>query len=154
MQHRLDFLADGNEHLYVHDGADAAFDQAGQRLARVDGAWTSSDCHWNRVRRSSARSGDVVTLHGLTFQQQEDSCGPPQPVTAERGKHLDAMLASLHAIHADTPAEPARDLAEELAVNMASYLVRPAVDASSLTPPDHGAFATCRASSTSTFAAR
>ena len=142
MQHRLDFLADGNEHLYVHDNADAAFDQDGHRLVHAAGAWTSSDCHWNRVRRMSARYGDVVTLHGLTFQQQEDSCDAAKPVPEARAKHLDAMIAVLHAARAEGPAEPEHDLAQDLAANMASYLARPAVDASSLPPPDHGPFAT------------
>lgn len=144
MQHRLDFLADGNEHLYVHDNADAAFDLDGHRLARASGGWTSSDCHWNSVRKMSARSGDVVTLHGLTFQQDEDSCDPAKPVAEARAKHLDAMLAALHAAKvdsADVPAVPARDLAQDLAATMVSFLTRPAVDASALPAPDRGSVA-------------
>ena len=139
MQHRLDFLADGSEHLYVHDNEDVMFDQTGHKLTRASGAWQSSDCHWNRVRKVSARSGDVVTLHGLTFQKQ-DSCDAAQPVAAERGRHLDAILASLHAAGASAPGVPAvtgRDLADELAANMASYLVRPDLDGGSTAPPQH-----------------
>ncbi|HSO35689.1 MAG TPA: hypothetical protein VLT33_24340 [Labilithrix sp.] len=133
LRHRLDLLADGSEHLYVHDNADIAFDQLGHKLAKVDGAWQSSDCHWNRVRKASARNGDVVTLHGLTFQGEE-SCDAPQAVPAARAKHLDAMLAVLH------PEAP-RDLAEEFAGTMASYLARPEVDGA-IPPPERGAFAT------------
>jgi MORN repeat variant len=133
LRHRLDFLADGTEHLYVHDSTDIAFDQLGHKLAKVDGLWQSSDCHWNRVRKASARNGDVVTLHGLTFQGQE-SCDAPQAVPAARAKHLDAMLAVLH------PEKP-QDLAEDLAGTMASYLARPEVDGS-VPRPDRPTVAT------------
>lgn len=129
--HRLDFLADGNERIYLHDGAETAFDDTGHKLTRGagPGEWQSSDCHWNRMRRESAQSGDLVTLHGLTFAH-EDTCDAPRAVSAARGKHLDAMLTSLRRTPVDVdPAQASSTLVSRLASNMASYLSRPSLDA-------------------------
>jgi hypothetical protein len=95
-RHRLDFLADGTEQLYVHDSEDIAYDAGGHKLARVEGQWQESDCHWSRSRKITAHAGDVVTLHGLTLGEQ-GSCSAPRPVPARRAAHIEAMLESLHA---------------------------------------------------------
>lgn len=116
-RHRLDYLADGTEQLYVHDTADIAYDAGGHKLAKVDGAWTSSDCHWNRVRRMSARHGDVSTLHGLTFTENE-VCEGATPLPEARAKHVEAMIAFLHE----------KTLGDVVASNMRSILGRPEVE--------------------------
>jgi len=126
-RHRLDFLADGTEQIYVHDNDDIAYDAGGHKLAKVDGTWQASDCHWNRVRKVTARAGDVVTLNGLTFRQQ-DSCDSARPLPTARAKHIEAMLSSLHAASAEGPAETTHDLAAVVATNWASVLVRPEVE--------------------------
>jgi hypothetical protein len=133
-RHRLDYLADGSEQLYVHDTEDIAYDAGGHKLARVDGQWQESDCHWNHLRRVTARSGDVVTLHGLTLDR--DTCDGAKPIAAERAKHIEAMLASMHASAASEPhpAAPIRDLASSIATSMASMLGRPEVESHSPSP--------------------
>jgi len=126
-RHRLDFLADGSEQIYVHDNEDIAYDAGGHKLTRVDGTWQASDCHWNRVRKMSASHGDVVTLNGLTFRN-EDACDAAKPVPATRARHIEAMLSSLHA----PPAEPARNVEALVASNWAAVLGRPEVDSPSV----------------------
>jgi hypothetical protein len=91
-RHRLDYLADGTEQLYVKDGEDSAFDPSGHELTHASGEWQSRDCHWTRIERASARSGDVVTLHGLELRESH-TCGAPERVPIARAKHLDEMMA-------------------------------------------------------------
>lgn len=96
-RHRLDYLADGTEQIYVRDGDDTAFDTGGHELTRsAAGEWESHDCHWSRLERASARSGDIVTLHGLALRETH-SCDAPTPVPIARAKRLDTIMASLHA---------------------------------------------------------
>jgi hypothetical protein len=116
-RHRLDYLADGTEQLYVHDTADIAYDAGGHKLSKVGDTWTSSDCHWNRVRRASARHGDVATLHGLTYEEKE-VCDAATPLPEERAKHVSAMLAFLHE----------KTLGDVVAANMQAILVKPEVE--------------------------
>jgi hypothetical protein len=121
-RHRLDYLADGTEQLFVNDTADIAYDAGGHKLARAEGgAWQSSDCHWNRVRRVSAQSGDVVTLHGLTFDQTE-RCDDPRPIPDARAKHIEAMLRSLHHAGIFGPPPAAVDWGTVVATEMAFVL--------------------------------
>jgi hypothetical protein len=121
MRHRLDYLADGNEQIYVHDSEDVAYDARGHMLSRTSGGWQSSDCHWNHLRRATAESGDIVTLHALTLQRH-DSCDAGKPVPLARGRHIDAMLMSLHAV------DPLRStVSEAVASNLASFAVAPTV---------------------------
>ncbi len=123
MRHRLDYLADGSEQLFVHDREDVAYDAQGHMLSRAPdgGGWQSSDCHWNHMRKASAESGDIVTLHALMLDHH-DSCDAGRPVSASRARHIEAMLRSLPS--GDATRE---DLSETLASNLASYAVKPAV---------------------------
>ena len=102
-RHRLDYLADGNEQLYLYDREDVAYDAGGHRLRRVDGAWQESDCHFTRAARLAAKAGDVVTLHGLPRDPQ--ACEGARSISAKRAEHLETMLASLHAGERVAPPE-------------------------------------------------
>lgn len=131
LRHRLDYLADGNEQLYVRE-TDEAFDAQGHRVARVDGQWESGDCHWSSLRKAVAREGDVVTLHGLLVEKP-DRCDAGLPVTAQRGRHLDAMFTSVRATGAtsatppETPPETV-GVPEVVSSSLASFVAKPAVD--------------------------
>jgi len=126
-RHRLDFLADGGEQIYVPDeqerqaGADVAYDAHGQRLARVGGSWEASDCHWSHVRKAVARAGDVVTLHGLLLTTP-GTCDAGHPLSATRTKHLDAMLGALHGTQKG--GEPVPELVSS---TLTSFIDKPAV---------------------------
>jgi len=121
-KHRLDYLADGSEQLYVHDGDDVGYDAGGHKLSQVDGAWQSTDCHWSRVRKASARDGDLVTLHGLTFQEHETCDAVGRPISARRARHIEAMFTALRG----APSQP--DLSKTIPGTMASYVVQPVVE--------------------------
>lgn len=137
-RHRLDYLADGTEQLYVHDTADIAYDAGGHKLARAaDGTWQSSDCHWNRVRKQSALSGDVVTLHGLTLDREE-SCTDARPIPDARAKHIEAMLRSLQHTNIIGPPAAPPDMGTVVATNMAFAMSRPEVQSGPISPPAVG----------------
>ncbi len=124
-RHRLDYLADGTEQIYEHDEADVYYDAGGHQLKRGDGGgWTSSDCHWSGVRRGSARSGDVVTLNGIGFGQDE-RCDAPRKVPAARAARLDALRAELHRGSGENPTEPS--VADVVTASLVSFLARPSV---------------------------
>jgi len=122
MKHRLDFLADGTEQIYVKDGDEhEAYDKGGHKVSRVDGKWISSDCHWNRMQRMAATAGDVVTVHGLMLERP-GTCDAGAAVSASRGKHLDAMMTTMG--HGGLVGIP-----EEVSASLASFVVKPSVDA-------------------------
>ncbi len=112
-RHRLDFIADGREQVYVRDGEDAAYDADGHKVAQRGGAWESFDCHWSPHRKAAARAGDVVTLHGLMWKQP-DVCDAGRPVSPARGRHIEALLGSLHGGGPGTRPTPAVAIASEL----------------------------------------
>lgn len=125
-RHRLDYLADGSEQLYVHDEADVYYDAGGKKLSREDsGEWASQDCHWSAVRRGSARSGDVVTLNALGFAPDE-KCDAPRKVPAARSAHLNAMRAELQRGKATGDTPPIVDV---VTTNLVSLLATPRMDA-------------------------
>jgi hypothetical protein len=150
--HRLDMLSDGSEPVFVKFENGESYDADGQKLAKIDGAWTSSDCHWNATRKKVAHAFDLVTLHALTsrdrYGDKPETCDAPQPVGAARAAHLDAMFASIVAVRAKSPAfvrklalgeanvadvsdesrAVADDLGKVLAANMTWYVEWPHVD--------------------------
>ncbi len=106
MTHRLDYLADGSEQIYVRDAE--TFDVDGHKLARVNGIWESSDCHWSRLKKESARSGDVVTLNEVL--PDSATCDAGVRVSARRAAHIDRVMANL-----STSNVAADDIKSELA---------------------------------------
>jgi hypothetical protein len=131
-RHRLDYLADGHEQIYIEDadGADDVYDSGGHKVSRVADHWESSDCHWSTVRKAVARVGDVVTLHGLIWHKP-NTCDDGRPVTAARGRHLDAMLTSLGAAEHGA-VSPETDVPELVSSSLASFIAKPGVEASAL----------------------
>jgi hypothetical protein len=91
MTHRLDYLADGHEQIYVRD--DETFDADGHELVRDASGWRSSDCHWSHLKKASALSGDIVTLNEVL--PDSPACGASAPVPSARAQRLDAMMAKL-----------------------------------------------------------
>ena len=120
-RHRLDFIADGREHLYVRDGEDVAYDSTGHKVAMRDGLWESSDCHWNKLERATARVGDVVTLHGLLFREPR-VCDGAEAVPAARGARIEAMLSSVHGGRGDASRA---GVPEAVASSLASFVDEP-----------------------------
>ena len=130
MRHRLDYLADGGERLYVENTEpDVAYDPQGHKLARVDagGQWESSDCHWSPKERAKARSGDIVAMHWLMVERP-GVCDAAAPVPAARGRRLEAMLSSLHAASGTTPPAAGDGLPEVLTSSLATLVRKPDVE--------------------------
>jgi hypothetical protein len=92
MKHRLDYLADGREQIYVREGEEEIFDVDGRKLTRVDGGWQSSDCHWSHVRKNAAHAGDIVTLNELLVTD-DAKCGVSVRVPDARARRIDAMMS-------------------------------------------------------------
>jgi hypothetical protein len=127
-RHRLDFIADGHEQVYVRDGEEVAYEAQGQRVSRVAGRWESSDCHWGRLQKATARAGDVVTLHGLMWKEPE-VCGAGRPLSASRGKHIERLLASVRATGDSASLKDTRDgVAEGISSDLASIVEKPGVE--------------------------
>lgn len=105
--HRLDMMTNGSEHLYVQEGVDAIYDQRGNQLVHEGNAWTSTDCGWNAERKRAARKGDTSALHTLImherFGDHEGCAGTTKTLSSARGKTIDAMLASVRAVRAQSP---------------------------------------------------
>lgn len=117
MKHRLDYLADGREQIYIRDNESEAFDSDGRKLTRVDGAWESSDCHWSRLKKEAARAGDVVTLDELGGELDGAKCDAGVRVPEARGRRLDAMMSTL-SVDAEAP----------IRAELAAILAKPVVD--------------------------
>lgn len=153
--HRLDMVSDGSEPLFVKFESDEIYDADGHKLAKQDGRWTTSNCHWTRLRMAAAHAQDLVTLHGLTSRDRFDSkekCGAARPISVARAHHIEAMSASLVKARATSPefvrklslgetnlteveseetkkdVAIAADLAKVLASNMTWYVEWPHVD--------------------------
>ena len=114
---QLDTFSLGHERVYVHSvdstNHESIYDAAGFRLEHVDGTWQASDCGWATRRKQIARDGELARLHGLLFKEARGhrssddgmpECGPAQSLEAERGKRLDALLASREQLRAISPA--------------------------------------------------
>ena len=103
---RLDELESGNgeERLFVQFHNQIVFDQSGAELIKKDGAWTSADCSWEPAMKKAARANNLSRLHALIQHLEDDhACGAPVAIAAPRGERLDAMLASLKAVRAQSP---------------------------------------------------
>jgi hypothetical protein len=124
-RHRLDFLADGNERIYVRDVDDVAYEADGHKMSRLDGLWESSDC-WSPLRKAVASAGDVVTLHGILFKHP-DVCDAGKPVPMARGRHIEAMLVELRREGAVQPGAGA-GIAEVVSSSLASFVAKPGVE--------------------------
>lgn len=148
---------DGEETLYLdHDNI---FDTGGARLAQADGAWTASDCGWDTARKRAARRGDLTALHELMYRAQSQAhddkdhgcIGEARPIASPRARRIEAMLASVQEVRAQSPdfvrqlalgektpadgdgdgdeAKPRdADLAKILASNMSWYIEWPHID--------------------------
>jgi len=106
--HRLDMVTSGEEHLYVQEGVDAIYDKRGNQLVHEGIAWTATDCGWDAKRKRAAKSGRISDLHELImndrFEEHHEGCaGTRVQLSAERGKAVDKMLASIRAVRAQSP---------------------------------------------------
>jgi hypothetical protein len=107
---RLDELisADGEEKLYVRD-LGQVFDQHGFAIAEHAGVLTSADCRWSAARKHAASQGQLSRLHELVWRdafnsdEEANDCSKPEPIAPKRAAKLQAMLASMHAVRAQTP---------------------------------------------------
>jgi hypothetical protein len=105
--HRLDMVSKGADHLYVQEGVDVIYDQAGNELVHEGATWTTVACGWDRELESAARNGRIERLHDLIrdhkFAAHADCAGESVKLAPERAKVVDAMLASVRAVRAQTP---------------------------------------------------
>ncbi|HEY6034572.1 MAG TPA: hypothetical protein VIV58_09945 [Kofleriaceae bacterium] len=105
--HRLDMVSKGSEHLYVQEGVDAIFDQAGNQLVHEGTAWTSVACGWAPELKRAARNGRIEKVHDLIrdlrFAEHHDCAGERAQLAPAHAKLVDAMLASVRAVRAQTP---------------------------------------------------
>ena len=108
--HRLDEItsADGKERVYVQMSSEVVYDGNGMQLSNVDGAWQTSDCHWDRAHKRAARAGNIGKLHSLLVDDHRNrddvvTCTEPVAISAARGKRIDSLLASVRAVRAQSP---------------------------------------------------
>ncbi len=95
------------EHELRDDDRDlitATYDADGNRLQKVDGVWHASDCKWSAARKQIARSEDLSSLHGLLTKAGTERCGDVKPVSSERAKQIDSLLATRKTARAPVPA--------------------------------------------------
>ena len=105
--HRLDMVSKGSEHLYVQEGVDMIFDQAGRQLVHEGSTWTAVECGWAQDLKRAARNGRIEQLHDLVrdqrFEEHHACAGDRIALPPARAKLVDAMLASVRAVRAQTP---------------------------------------------------
>ncbi len=103
---QLHALFDGVERLYVSN--DKTYDADGKLLTETEGGWEATDCGWSEKRKRIAQLGNVTTLHALIDGDRiegdlRECAGTKTLVSAERGAHLHAMLATMTAVRSQTP---------------------------------------------------
>jgi hypothetical protein len=101
----LDRYGLGGENLYV-DKEGGIFDATGHKLAKDGDHWTAGPCGWSDARIRAAKRGDLnklANLIRLNAEHDDGLCGVGDPVSAERGKQIDAILSPLEKIRAASP---------------------------------------------------
>jgi hypothetical protein len=133
--HRLDMMTSGTDHLFVQEGVDAIYDQHGNELVHEGDAWHAHACSWNAERKRLARRGALSELHTLLmddrFAERTTCAGATHELSAARGQVIDAMLASVRAVRAQSP-----DFVRKLALGEASVDAASDPDATEGATPD------------------
>jgi hypothetical protein len=103
---RLDAFYVGKDRFYVENGG-TLYDEHGYQIEKLEGAWHARDCKWSAKKKSAARAGDIVRLHRLLMQhddeQRAECAGDAKKLTAGELARLDKVLASRARVHAPIP---------------------------------------------------
>jgi hypothetical protein len=103
---RLDGFYVGKDKFYIENHA-SLYDEHGYQIENIDGAWHARDCKWSARRKRAARDGDIVRLHKLLMEhddeKSEQCSATATKFTPAEIARLEKVLASRARIHAPIP---------------------------------------------------